>query len=356
MEENQLRQKGKKVVVGLSGGVDSSVTAAILKGQGYDVRAVFLLLWNEDEKKNSNSLADAKKVAQLLEIDLEIIDVRDKFLKEVVGYFLEEYKRGRTPNPCIFCNENLKFKVLFRELEKVSGDFVATGHYARIIMEHEKYKLLQAKDNKKDQSYFLYRLNQERLSKLLFPIGEYEKLEIRKMAEKFGLPVFDKDESQNICFLSDDNVNRFIREKISMKEGDIIDQNGRKIGKHCGLSLYTLGQRKGINIGGTGPYYVYAKDYEKNVLSVTNNPLDNNLHTNRILLEKVSWVSDEKITPMRVLVKTRYQQKAAYAIINRDKGGYFIVFEKPEKLVAPGQSVVFYSGEQEVLGGGIVKK
>lgn len=350
-------QKKKVAVVGMSGGVDSSATAAILKSQDYDVRGVFLLFWSENDKKNKESLKDAKKVARILRIPLSVINARKKFRKEVVNYFLEEYKKGKTPNPCVFCNENLKFKILFDEMEKMKSDFVATGHYARVIKDDKGYRLFQAEDKTKDQSYFLYRLNQKRLSKLIFPLGGYKKSEVRQMAKKFKLPVFEKSESQNVCFLLDDDTGRFLKDNLKrLKEGNIEDSRGMVLGKHQGLPLYTVGQRKGINVGGTGPYYVFAKDKRKNVLRVTNDPMDANLYSQKTKLEKVVWVAEKPSFPARVLVKARYQQESVYAIISRYKKNYSIFFEKPQKAIAPGQSAVFYSAKGEVLGGGIIKE
>lgn len=347
----------KVVLVGMSGGVDSSATAAILKSQDYDVRGAFLLFWSENDKKNKESLKDAKKVARILRIPLSVIDARKKFRKEVVNYFLEEYKKGKTPNPCVFCNENLKFKILFDEMEKMKSDFVATGHYARVIKDDKRYRLFQAEDKAKDQSYFLYRLNQKKLSKLIFPLGGYKKSEVRQMAKKFKLPVFEKSESQNVCFLLDDDTGRFLKDNLKrLKEGNIEDLRGMVLGKHRGLPLYTVGQRKGINVGGTGPYYVFAKDKRKNVLRVTNDPMDANLYSQKTKLEKVIWVAEKPSFPARVLVKARYQQESVYAIISKYKKSYLIFFEKPQKAIAPGQSAVFYSAKGEVLGGGIIKE
>jgi len=356
----------KVVLVGMSGGVDSSVTAAILKGQGYDVRGVFLLFWSESDKKNKESLKDAKEVARILRMPLSVIDARKKFQKEVVNYFLEEYKKGKTPNPCVFCNENMKFKILFEEMEKMKSDFVATGHYARLrrkiknqkskIKKKFIYKLLQARDKEKDQSYFLYRLNQKRLSKLIFPLGEYEKSEVKQTARKFKLPVFGRRESQNVCFLLDDDTGRFLKDNLKhLKTGNIKDSRGIILGKHQGLPLYTVGQRKGINVGGAGPYYVVSKDRRKNVLRVTNDPMDKNLYSQKIKLEKVVWIAEKPSFPARVLVKARYQQESVYAIISRYKRSYLISFENPQKAMAPGQSAVFYGAKEEVLGGGIIK-
>lgn len=356
MKHKFLGKVKKTVLVGMSGGVDSSVTAALLKRQGYDVIGVFLRFWKEknESSKNEEALRDVKKVAKILEIPIRVIDARKKFRHGVVDYFLDSYKKGLTPNPCVFCNENLKFEILFCEMEKLGGNFIATGHYARAIKSGKRYRLFKAKDKNKDQSYFLYRLNQKRLSKLIFPLGEYKKAEVRKVAQSLKLPVFAKKESQNVCFLLDDNTDRFLKDFLKLKSGNIEDPQGNILGRHQGLPLYTIGQRKGINIGGTGPYYVFAKDRKRNILKVTNDSNDPRLHSLKIKLKKVTWVTSKPLSSIEVFVKTRYQQKSVYAIISRHKGSYLVSFKKPLKAVAPGQSTVFYSAQGEILGGGII--
>jgi tRNA-specific 2-thiouridylase len=369
--------KRDKVLVGMSGGVDSSVSSALLKMQGFDVRGVFLKLWKTDgEKGDSKALLDAKKIAKILKIPLEIVDIEKKFKKEVVGYFLKEYNAGRTPNPCIFCNENLKFKILFDLADELKIDYVATGHYAQIknqelrIKNQEKNKkkycrLLEAKDKSKDQSYFLYRLKQEQLSRLVFPLGKYEKTEVKKLAEKLKLPIFKKTESQDVCFLGGVSVEAFLRKNIKLKKGKIVDIKGKFIGEHAGLPLYTLGQRKGINIGGTGPHYVVKKDKKKNQLVVTNEKLDLFLFSKFANLEDVNWALSVPKFPAKVLARVRYQSPLISAVIvtkhevgimkqETQEAKYEIQFNTPQRAVTPGQSIVFYGKKSEVLGGGII--
>jgi tRNA-specific 2-thiouridylase len=296
---------------------------------------------------------------------LEIIDAQKKFKKEVVGYFLKEYGAGRTPNPCVYCNENLKFKMLFDLADKLKIDYVATGHYAQIKKQEvgskkqgkkkkKHYQLLEAKDKKKDQSYFLYRLKQAQLSRLIFPLGEYEKTEVKKLAEKLKLPVFDKTESQDVCFLANISVEKFLEENIKLKKGKIVDAQGKVVGEHLGLPLYTLGQRKGINIGGTGPYYVIKKDGEKNCLIVTNKKEDLFLFSKFANLEELSWILSAPKFPAKVLAKVRYQSPLISAVITKQKNGCQIIFDKPQRAVTPGQSIVFYGKKEEVIGGGLI--
>ena len=362
----KFNQEKKKILVGLSGGVDSSVGAAILKTRGYEVEGFFLRLWRNESARLCQGLGEAredeeiaKEIAKKIGIEFRVIDARDKFKKEVVKYFLDEYCAGRTPNPCVFCNENLKFKILFNEADKIKADWVATGHYARIKKEKSGYKLFKARDKTKDQSYFLYRLKQKQLARLIFPLGEYKKTQVKNMARKFGFATAEKKESQNACFLSNSDTSKFLKNNLKLRKGRIIDQNGKIIGEHEGLPLYTIGQRKGIKIGGTGPYYVSGKDLQKNILLATNEPRDVKLDIKEIELANISWTGGKIKAPLRALVATRYQQKEVYATIEKHKTregtSHAIVFERPQKFIAPGQSAVFYSENGEVIGGGIIK-
>jgi tRNA-specific 2-thiouridylase len=362
-----LMQDKKKVIVAMSGGVDSSVAAALLKKQGFEVTGFHFRLFKDGKKEKQ-----LKKAAKAIGIRLVVRDARKEFEKKVIGYFLREYKAGRTPNPCVVCNKCIKFKFLFDKLLELEADYVATGHYVRLRREilnskseipnlKNLYKLCEAKDKTKDQSYFLYTLDQKQLAKILFPLGGFTKNEVKKLAKKFGLPVLDQEESRGACFIAEKWPDVFLESRIKMKKGDIIDAAGNKLGKHIGLALYTIGQRRNIRIGGTGPYYVLAKDLKKNRLIVTGDPKDPRLFSRTVALEKVSWVAGEPRFPLRTRVKIRYQHQSVSAIIKTCSmkhatynNAYKVKFDKPQRAVTPGQSAVFYGKGGEVLGGGII--
>jgi tRNA-uridine 2-sulfurtransferase len=365
-----------KVVVGISGGVDSAFSAYLIKKQGYEVIGVFLKFWKEDVRATAKALKDAQKVAKSLGIPLQIVDARAIFRKKIVGEFLKDYARGLTPNPCVICNEEVKFKILFSEMKKYKADHLATGHYARLRREipnsksqflnkfqikNSKLKietsLFEARDGNKDQSYFLYRLPQKYLARIIFPLGEYKKEDVRKLAKKNKIPIYDKGESQDICFLCSSSPETFLKKNIRLKKGKIIDQSGKILGKHEGLPLYTIGQRRGIKIGGTGPYYVAKKDLKKNQLVVSNNSGEDQFYAKKIGIKSVRWPAGKPEMPAEILIQTRYREEKVRAIIKSRKTnnrGYIVDFEKPQRAIAPGQSAVFYSKKEEVIGGGII--
>ena len=376
-----MANKRKRVIVGMSAGVDSSMAAAILKEQSYDVVGVFLHFWKEPGQNQAfenkccslESQQDARKVAQILDIPFYVVNVAKEFKKEVVDNFLKETKAGLTPNPCVVCNKKIKFNFLFKKMLEMDTDYVATGHYAKIDKIDGKYHLYPACDSEKDQTYFLYNLSQKQLGKILFPLGNYKKAEVRKMAEKKKLPVFNKKESQNLCFTWEKSPNEFIKRNIALSSGDIMTTEGVKIGTHEGLELYTIGQRKGINIGGTGPYYVVNRDFKKNQLIVTNNENDKNIYKKKMLVEITNWVIGKPKFPLEIKVKIRYRHPQVCCIINPVKSDevgslkakfngvkntqkpiYMVEFVEMQKAVTPGQSAVFYGDNGEVLGGGII--
>ncbi|EKE10788.1 MAG: tRNA-specific 2-thiouridylase mnmA [uncultured bacterium] len=363
------RNKKKRVIVGMSSGVDSSVAAALLKKQGYDVVGVFMHFWKEPAENSLvenkccslESLEDARKVCQILDIPLYTANAQKEFKKEVVDYFLREYAAGRTPNPCVACNEYIKFNVLLKKMLEMEGDYIASGHYACLKETKDKNNkitchLFCGKDKEKDQSYFLYNFNQKQLSKILFPVGEYEKHEIRKIAKEMGLPVFDKDDSQGLCFTPEKYPENFLRRNLSLEKGKIINTEGKILGKHDGLPLYTIGQRRGINIGGDGPYYVVDKNLKKNVLIVTNNEKDPALVRKDMDVERVNWIVSEPKLPCEIMIKTRYRHSMVSAIIKSGYGhSYKIRFNEPQRAISPGQSAVFYTSEGEMIGGGRIK-
>lgn len=355
--------KKKRVIVGMSAGVDSSAAAALLKEQGYDVVGVFLHFWKEpgqDELRENKccsveSQQDARKVAQILDIPLYTVNAAQEFKKEVVDYFLEETKNGRTPNPCVVCNERIKFNFLFRKMLEMDADYVATGHYAEIKKVGDKFHLYTSTDEEKDQTYFLYSLSQKQLSKILLPVGKYKKPEIRKIAEKKKLPVFNKEESQGLCFTPEKTPNKFIKRNLALSPGDIVTTEGKKIGTHDGLELYTIGQRKGINIGGTGPYFVVDRDFKNNILIVTNDETNEQIFKKTMLVEMKNWIAGQPKLPFETNIKIRYRHPLVRGIVKKVKSNIVEVeFFERQKAVTPGQSAVFYGDDNEVLGGGII--
>jgi tRNA-uridine 2-sulfurtransferase len=361
--------KRKRVIVGMSSGVDSSVAAGLLKKQGYGVVGVFMHFWKEPTQDSLvenkccslESLEDARKVCRILDIPLYTANVEKAFKKEVVDYFLSEYAAGRTPNPCVACNENIKFNVMIKKMLEMKGDFVASGHYAIAKRGTDgKYHLYQGKDQEKDQSYYLYNFNQKQLARILFPVGGYKKSQIRAIAKKMNLPVFNKDDSQGLCFTPEKYPENFLRRNLKLKKGKTLNTSGKVVGQHEGLPLYTIGQRRGINIGGDGPYYVVDKDIQKNILIVTNNEKDPALFRKDMEVEKVNWIASEPKLPAKIYVKNRYRKPAVSAIISLVRGrqstvhgkSYQVVFDESQRAISPGQSAVFYTKKGELLGGG----
>jgi tRNA-specific 2-thiouridylase len=351
----------------MSGGVDSSVAAVLLKKQGYDVSGVFMRLNNFSKKSEQ----DARKVAKKLNMPFFVWDFQKEFKKKVIDYFIDEYQCGHTPNPCVECNKFIKFGILLEKAKKMGFDYLATGHYCRLKPEFpitnnqfpiksqpsknkNSRQLLKAKDEKKDQSYFLWQLNQKQLAYILFPIGDYKKEEVRKMAKKMKLPVFDKRDSQEVCFIKNADTCGFLKVHINIKKGLIITTNGEKIGEHEGLAYYTIGQRKGIKISGSKAFYVVAKDYKKNILIISENEKD--LFKKEIIVDRVKWVSSPFIGECQV--KIRSTAKPVTATIKKisTKSSSWrnkIIFKIPQRAIASGQSAVFYQGNK-LLGGGII--
>ena len=360
----------KKVIIAMSGGVDSSVAAALLKKDGFDVVGVFMKFWADVEDNgligSQNKCCSpeaekrARKVASILGIPFCVFNFEKEFKEKIVDSFLSEYKKGRTPNPCVVCNKEIKFGLFLEKALSLDADFVATGHYARLWREFSifnfqfsKYKLLRAKDKEKDQSYFLWRLNQEQLAYILFPVGGYTKVEVKKIAKKLKLPVLDIPESVEICFVQT-TINDFLKKQLKTKPGKIIDEEGKTVGGHEGLWFYTIGQRKGIGLAG-GPYWVLNKDVKENLLIVTKN--EKELYKKALLAKDVNWISDtEPRLPLKVKAKIRYRHTPVPAVIvnSLGSGAYNLEFDNPQRAVTLGQSVVFYKG-QELLGGGVIK-
>lgn len=357
-----------KVVVAMSGGVDSSVAAALLLQQGYDVTGMMMRLWSEPGRGpqaplnrccTPDQMADARRVAAALDIPFYVVDVQDYFRRTIVQFFVDEHARGRTPNPCIACNRQIRFGYLLDRARALGADFLATGHYARVRREHAPpqengvYKLLKAVDGNKDQSYVLHVLSQEELAHVLFPVGDYHKDEVRDLAREFDLPVAGKSESMDLCFLGDGDYRRFLREHAAetIQPGPILTAEGEELGRHEGLPFYTIGQRKGLGVSAGEPLYVLHKDAARNALIVGRR---DELGQTTLLARDVNWVVQAPQRAIRAAVKIRYKAREVMARVEAlGESRARIAFEEPVTGATPGQGVVFFDGE-EVLGGGII--
>jgi tRNA-uridine 2-sulfurtransferase len=344
-------------MVAMSGGVDSAVAAALLKEQGYEVQGVTMRLWREPIAQQSSvpdGLADAGAVCVHLDIPHHIVDVRRLFLECVVDYFVQEYARGHTPNPCLRCNRDIKFGLLLDYVQVQSCDYLATGHYARNEQHAGMYRLFCAQDTCKDQSYVLYALQQRQLARVLFPLGMLTKVQVRALAEQWGLPVASRPESQDVCFLRDNDYRRFLRERLpeGCTPGPIYDTEGRLRGRHKGLPFYTVGQREGLGIAAEQPLYVLALDTTRNALLVG---IAGELGRNVLWAEEMSYISGEAPAPgAQVEARIRYRARRVPAHVWSTPGGQArIVLEYPLRDITPGQAVVLYSSDQ-VLGGGTI--
>jgi tRNA-specific 2-thiouridylase len=348
-----------KVVVAMSGGVDSSVAAALLKEQGYDVIGLMLRLWSEPGKEDSNrcctpdSMAQARRVAAKLDIPFYVIDAKDVFRETVVQYFLDGYARGETPNPCLICNRQIRWTFLLEHALALGADYMATGHYVRIQKTDGRYQLLRAIDRNKDQSYVLHVLNQEKLARALFPIGDYPKTEIRAIAERHGLSTASRKDSQDLCFLAGEDYRNFLHRNVAemLKPGEILMRDGQSIGTHTGLANYTIGQRKGLGIASPVPLYVLGKDSMTNSLIVGT---QGELGSRELIARDVNWLYGEAAEPFRAEVKIRYTAKEAEAWVTPIDGGQAKVeFDSPQRDITAGQAAVFFQGDL-LIGGGII--
>lgn len=345
----------KNVYVGMSGGVDSSVTAALLIEQGYNVTGVYMKNWSQDLPGFvcpwKEDYQDAKRVAVQLGIDFKMYDFETEYRQKVVDYMLDEYKAGRTPNPDIMCNQEVKFKLFLEAALDDGADMIATGHYSRI----QDGKLFTGLDKNKDQSYFLYRVKESALQKSLMPIGELQKPEVREIAKKLGLATADKKDSQGICFVGKVGIKDFLLAELGPQQhGDVIDQNGLKLGEHDGAIFYTIGQRHGLQIGGGLPYYVTGKDMAKNQVFVTTDLQDKQLWHRELKLSDVHWINGEPDLSKSYQVRTRYRAPLV-PISKLEKTDSILIVHLNEdvRAITPGQSAVIYDGDH-CLGGGIV--
>jgi tRNA-uridine 2-sulfurtransferase len=355
-----------KVVVAMSGGVDSSVAAALLKQQGYDVIGMMLRLWSETGREESNrcctpdSMTLARRVAARLDIPFHVVDAKDLFYSTVVQDFLDGYTQGRTPNPCVICNRQIKWDFLLKHALAMGADFLATGHYARKSPQADgRWQLLRSTDRSKDQSYVLHVLTQEKLSQALFPVGDYPKSEIRNLAVSFNLPTATRSDSQDLCFLAGEDYREFLRRNAPGlgRPGPILTRDGKALGEHQGLAFYTIGQRKGLGVASSVPLYVLAKELDANTLIVGT---EAELGADHLLVKDVNWISGEAPAgPFRALVKTRYTAREAWAGITpletagRNFGIFDVHFDELQRDITPGQAAVFYDGDI-VLGGGTI--
>lgn len=355
-------ETGNRIVVAMSGGVDSSVAAALLKREGYQVIGMMMRLWSEPGKAAENrcctpeSMALARRVAAMLDIPFYAVDAKNEFKDTVVDYFFEGYTQGVTPNPCLVCNKHIRWSFLLDHAKAAGADYMATGHYARLHHENDlPIKLLKGLDTKKDQSYVLHVLNQQQLERAVFPLGSYTKNEVRQLAREFDLPAARISDSQDLCFLGSEDYRQF----LSRNRPDLIDPgqirhiDGSDLGEHKGLAFYTIGQRKGLGIAANEPLYVIKKDLKENVLLVGESMY---LGVKEMSVQKINWISGEPIRQERRLsVKIRYQQNETRGIVHPIGSSKAVVeFDVNVNGITPGQAAVFYD-DQECLGGGIIQ-
>ena len=340
----------KRVAVAMSGGVDSSLAAALLKKAGHEVSGVYMKLWSGDNSEPD--VSDLEHTCQILDIPLEQLNLETEFKHLVIDYFCQEYSLGRTPNPCTACNRHIKFGLLLDRVREMGADYLATGHYARIEHLPNGYRLLKAVDLTKDQSYFLYTLGQRQLQYLLLPLGSLHKVEVRRLAAELGLPTSSRRESQDVCFIPDNDYRAFIAQHIPLQPGDIVDTRGKVLGKHDGLAQYTVGQKQGLGLTSNKRLYVLKLDNTGNRLVVGT---EDQLLSNALSASKLSWVSGEAPRePISITAKVRYKSPEAVAELNLNKEMARVQFHQPQRAIAPGQAVVFYQGDA-VLGGGTIE-
>lgn len=354
-----------RVVVGMSGGVDSSVTALLLKRQGYDVIGVFMKNWDDTDENGvctaELDAEDVRRVCDQIGIPYYTVNFEAEYQDKVFSYFLDEYRRGRTPNPDVMCNREIKFGEFLQKALDLGADVIATGHYARVERADGEYRLLRGVDSNKDQTYFLHALNQSQLSRAMFPIGHLPKPEVRKIAEEAGLYTAKKKDSTGVCFIGERNFKEFLSQYLPAQPGDMVDlATGAVKGRHDGLMYYTLGQRQGLGIGGSGsgePWFVADKDLERNILYVVQGDAHPSLYSTALTAENVNWISPKPpAAEVKCTAKFRYRQADQGVTVKPLEGGLWRVeFDVPQKAVTPGQAVVLYDGDV-CLGGGTIRQ
>jgi len=356
--------RATKVIVGLSGGVDSSVAALLLIQQGYQVEGLFMKNWDEDDGTDYCTamvdLEEATRVAEHLGIKLHQANFAAEYWDNVFSHFLEEYQAGRTPNPDILCNREIKFKVFIEYADLLGADMIATGHYARVIHEQNHSHLLKGLDNNKDQSYFLHAVPEIQLARALFPLGEYQKSDVRKLAKDAGLPNFARKDSTGICFIGERRFKDFLENYLPAKPGDIVTSTGDIIGRHDGLMYHTIGQRQGLRIGGLKnypeePWYVLGKDLDRNELIAGQGNENPAMFSDSLMLNNISWIDTKgPELPFQGTAKIRYRQADQHCELRQLEQGYEVFFKQPQRAVTPGQYACFYSRDR-CLGGGIIE-
>jgi tRNA-specific 2-thiouridylase len=350
-----------KIIVGVSGGVDSAVAALLLKQAGHEVTGLFMKNWEEDDRAGECSAAEdlksARAVCEAIGIPLKTVNFSAEYWDRVFSYFLAEYRAGRTPNPDVLCNKEIKFKAFLEHALALGADKIATGHYARVSDEAGRYQLLKAADAGKDQTYFLYLLGQNELAHTLFPLGTLAKTEVRRLARAAGLPNHDRKDSTGICFIGERNFKEFLTRYLPAQPGEIRTLAGLLKGKHDGVMYYTIGQRQGLGIGGEGEaWYVVAKDVARNILYVEQGEHHPALYSDSLVAGQLHWIAGQApALSLPLTAKTRYRQADQECTLTEQAGGLRVDFRRAQRAVTPGQSVVFYEGSH-CLGGGVIER